>query len=770
MKPSRFPRQPLTGLFLAAASGIAVAEVFSAHSAARICAVAVLVASVFLAIRRRSTIGILLSTACAFFLLRDFALRDDAGRDLAERLPSGSLVQATGIVISEPVEKTSARGEVTGEFQLRVESITAGESSFPADAVVLAKWIGSPPHYGDRVKITGAMEPVPPPRNPGQFDYAAYMRRLGIYSRITMLDVVSGTIVESGRGNPLMSLAMQARHWVQGRLALDLEKSPDISGLIQGLTLGLKSETPEEIKDLFQRTGTLHLFVVNGLHIGMFTTLAFLLVRLFGAGRALSIVLVIPMVCFYALLTGASTGSVRATVMAVIFLTGQLIDGKSMTLNNLAAAGLVILAWNTNELFMPGFQFSFGVVFAIIMLAEPIQKFLVKYYTPDPFLPRTLWNPFQKLTYNSMRHVAALFAVSSAASIGSLPFAGLYFNLLTPSSVLANLVIVPIAFLILGEAMLATLGGIISNTLAAVFNNVNWLLAHAIIAAARFFSHVPGGHVYVEVPDFKKPPVCEIMVLDIDSGSAIHVRSGGRDWLINCGGNTAYATIVERYLHARGVNRLDGFAVSHGSTKFNGAAASVEEDFSPRISADSPFDDRSPARRAFHQWLEDHPAPRRPLHAGDVLEISDTVKIHVLYPPVDSKARASADKALVFLLECDGCRVLFMPVSSEAAEQWLLANEPALHCDLLIKSPRGLENPGFVAALQPKAIICGSSVLFATGAIDETWAAAVAAQGIKLFRQDQTGAVHISIDHGVMTLRSFLGGRTWTSGNEGNQN
>ena len=219
-----------------------------------------------------------------------------------------------------------------------------------------------------------------------------------------MLDAASGEVLSGGNGNPVVALALKTRHWVQEKLQIDLEDSPDVSGLVQGLTLGLKNETPEETRELFQRTGTLHLFVVNGLHIGMFTTIMFLLVRLFGAGRVLSVLIVAPLVCFYALLTGSSTGSMRATVMTLIILGGMLADGKPVMLNNLAAAGLVILAWNTNELFMPGFQFSFGVVFTIILLAGPLQNYFAKFGKPDEFLPRALWNRRQRaLNYCSQQ-------------------------------------------------------------------------------------------------------------------------------------------------------------------------------------------------------------------------------------------------------------------------------------------------------------------------------------------------------------------------------
>ncbi len=759
MKFPHLPRQPLPGLFLSAIAGIVAAEYWAPVASNMPITLALFLTLAALIVRRKSTAAVLIFTACACFLLHQFAIEDDPGRDLAREFSEKPLVKATGIVVSAPLEKQTSKGDRTAEFQLRLESIEIDNTSMRADAVVFAKWMGDSPAYGDRVSIQGEASNIPPPRNPGQFNYAAYMNRLGIYSEISMLDATSGEVLNSGHGNPVVALALKTRHWVQQKILLDLENSPDIGGLIQGLTLGLKSETPEETRELFQRTGTLHLFVVNGLHIGMFMAIAFLLVRLCGAGRVPAILIVIPLVCFYALLTGSSTGSMRATIMAVILLTGMLVDGRRVMLNNLAAAGLVILACNTKELFMPGCQFSMGVVFTIILLAGPLQRFFSKFGKPDAFLPKSLWSPFQKATQHSKHHISKLLAVSTAASLGSLPFAAGYFNLVTPSSVLANMVVVPMAYLILCTGILSALIGIFSNMHSICLNNIKLLLAHAILWTVHLFAQIPYGHLYVEVPDFKTKPPCEITVLDLGGASAIHLRTAYQDWLIDCGNKVPYETIVLPYLHSRGVNRLDGFILSHGSAKFNGAAISVETDFQPKLSADSLLDDRSPSRREFHQWLKEHGITRTTYQSSDLLEIHAT-KITILYPPKNSNARLADDKALVLRLDRYGCSVLFVSSSGAVAERWLLDNKrDMLRADILVTNTHDTdtsETPGFIEAVQPGAVIASTE-------IDGAWARDITARGIKLFRQEQAGGVNISLGmpDGEYVVKAFLGNESF---------
>lgn len=761
MKIPRSPRQPLVGLFLFATAGIAASEYSPGKTAVPV-ALALFGASAAFAVWRRTTAGVLLCTACAFFLLHRPSREDSAGRALAPVFEGKPLVKATGIIISEPQIKQNARGGLSSEFRLQLESIEMENSTVRESAVVQARWAGDSPAYGDRVAITGGAENIAPPRNPGQFDYAGYMHRLGIYTEISMLDATSGEVLDGGHGNPVVALALKTRHWVQQKLQLGLEDSPNVSGLIQSLTLGLKNETPEETRELFQRTGTLHLFVVNGLHVGMFTAIMFLLVRMCGAGRRLSIAIVIPLIFFYALLTGSSTGSIRASIMAAVLLGGLLVDGKPVMLNNLAAAGLVILAWNTNELFMPGFQFSFGVVFTIILMAGWLQRRLEGFGRPDEFLPRSLWNLRQKAAYFCARHTSQMLAVSTAAGIGAVPFSAAYFNLFTPASVIANMVVVPIAFLILAYGILSAIGGAFSGWLSVLYNNVNWVLAHAILWVVQLFAQVPLGHRYVEIPRPGAKPLCEITVLDLGDGGAVHVRSAGRDWLVDCGNASPYETIVKNYLHSRGVNRLDGFVVSHGNSKFIGAAVAVENDFAPAESLDSPLDDRSPARRVFHDWLAGQARARTTLKRGDEFNISPNAKIRVLYPPPDSPARLADDKALVLQLECAGCRVLFMNGAGSIAEQWLVNNETDLRCDILVRSPHAGETFDLIDAARPKAIICSCSTYVAAGRIDEDWATGVATRGIRLFREDETGAVTVGLDPGKFTLAAFMGGQTFS--------
>ena len=151
--------------------------------------------------------------------------------------------------------------------------------------------------------------------------------------------------------------------------------------------------------------------------------------------------------------------------------------------------------------------------------------------------------------------------------------------------------------IVLALGLMSLLAGLIAAPLAALVNQANWLAAKALLFALAAFSKFPGGYVYVENPRFERPPVCEITALELGEGAAIHLRAGGGNWLLDCGGVRDYGAMLLPYLRSRGVNRLDGVVLTHGDSAHIGATRAVFDDFHPRWVADIVFGDRSPSRR-----------------------------------------------------------------------------------------------------------------------------------------------------------------------------
>jgi competence protein ComEC len=758
MKLLSAPRQPFVGLALMAGLGIILAEFCPLSSSALfataiftlICTVAVL--------RWPSLVATYAIVGAGFFLLHIFRTSDTEGQRLAAQLGNRPRVlTATGFVISEP--KIAPNGFAT--FLLKLESIELEGRKEPGRAVWQVRWRGNP-EFGDELRLFGIAEIIASPRNPGEFDMRSYLARRDVRRMLFVRYPEEGALIRHGGGNPILRAAQKSRLWMQQALCRGLDDAPEVRNFLSGIVLGLRHQTPEDIEEPFQQTGTLHLFAVAGLHVGIVAALLWMLAVLARLSRKWATALIIPLLFFYAAVTGLHVSSVRAAVMASILLGGFFFDRKAFVLNSLAAAAFFLLCWDTNELFSTGFQLSFAVVGAIILLADPLFEFLQRWGAPDPFLPQSLLRGPRRLAHLGFEWLCRGTSVSFAAWIGSLPFILWYFHIVTPISLFANLLVVPIAFFILAIALLSLLTTPLLTGLAIAFNNANWLLAQLVLGIVQLFAQIPGGHFYIEQPHWPEKLRTKITVLDLGAGAAATLQTGSADWLFDCGSERSYERVVREYLHWAGVNRLNGLLLTHGDSLHIGGAAELLHDF-PRIRLlDNPAPDRSSVHRRLQRLFQEHGIKPGNLVAGESLRLSPEVTAHVLYPPPAFNAKNADDQALVVqLLIKEKARVLFMSDSGFETEEKLRAAGADLHSDILIKGQHRSGKSGsddFLKAVQPQLIIATSRDFPENERVSDEWAAQVQGRGIKLFRQDETGAVTLRFRRDDWEAQSYLTG------------
>ena len=177
---------------------------------------------------------------------------------------------------------------------------------------------------------------------------------------------------------------------------------------------------------------------------------------------------------------------------------------------------------------------------------------------------------------------------------------------------------------------------------------------------------------------------------------------------------------------------------------------------------DTPPRDRSSYRRALHASLEAAGKGKALVARGDTLTLAPGVVLHVLFPPEGFRASCADDQALVLRLDAAGRRILLSSDAGFLTENWLLENAPpeALRSDLWIKQMHANDfsgTPDFIQAVRPSVIVASSTAFPPEEQIKEEWAAQVEALGIRLLRQDRTGAVRITLDtHGAWQAEPFL--------------
>src|SRR4030095_16919934 len=345
MKFLNAPRQPFVGLSLMAAAGIIFGDVFPLPSAVLTLLTFVLAICIVIVAWRPLLLVTYAIVGFGFFLLPNLDTSKTEGQQLADELGGRPrVVTATGYVVTEP--KIASSGFAT--FLLKLKSIEFEGRTQSAHAVWQVRWKGTS-EFGDELKLFGIAEVIPGPRNPGEFDMRAYLARHDVRRLLFVRYPEDGAVVRHGGGNPILRLAQKSRLWMQNALCSGLENSPDVQNFLSGIVLGLRHQTPEDIEEPFQQTGTLHLFAVAGLHVGIVAALLWMLAMVARLSRKWAAALIIPLLLFYAAVTGLHISSVRAAVMSSILLGGLFFERKVFVLNSLAAAAFFLLSWNTNE-------------------------------------------------------------------------------------------------------------------------------------------------------------------------------------------------------------------------------------------------------------------------------------------------------------------------------------------------------------------------------------------------------------------------------------
>src|SRR5215470_8094731 len=766
MKFLNAPRQPFVGLSLMAAIGIIIADLFPLSRAALIIMTISLLACVVMVAYRPVLPATYAIVGIGFFLLHNLETSNTEGQQLADALGSRPrVVTATGCVISEP--RTAASGFAT--FLLKLKSIEFGGQNQPTRTVCWVRWKGAP-EFGDEMKLFGIAEVIPPPRNPGEFDVRAYLARHDIRRMLFVRYPEDGTLVGHGGGNPILRTAQSSRKWMQNTLCRGLDDAPEVKSFISGIVLGIRHETPEDIEEPFQQTGTIHLFAVAGLHVGIVAALLWVLAAIARLPRKRAAAFIIPSLFFYAAVTGLHIPALRAAVMASILVGSYFFERRVFLLNSLAAAAFFILCWNTNELFSTGFQLSFAVVGSIVLFADRFFRFFQRRVAPDPFLPQSLVRGPRRWMHSSYEWLCGAASVSLAAWIGSLPLILWYFHLVTPISLLANLVVVPIAFFVLAVALLSLMTTPLFPWVALIFNNANWTLATLVIGIVHLFARIPGGHFYIATPDWGSRISAKITVLDLGAGGAVHVRVDGHDWLVDCGSERSYKRIVREYLHWAGVNRLTGLVLTHGDSQHIGGVAQLLSDF-PRVHV---IDNSAPDRSLIHRrlsrtmsGLEGRGRKSSELAAADNFYLSRDTIAHVLFPPHGFTGPTADDQALVIRVPIvEGTSVLFMSDNGAQTEAALLSYGSDLQSEILVKGQHhsGISGSApFLDAVRPRLIIATSREFPEHERISEQWVEQLRARGIKLFRQDETGAVELKFSGDEWSARAYLTGEVFRS-------
>src|SRR5690606_24673872 len=148
--------------------------------------------------------------------------------------------------------------------------------------------------------------------------------------------------------------------------------------------------SPEQ-ENAFMRSGTFHVFSVSGLHVGVIALALHMLLTALRVRRRPGAIVTLIVLWFYVQVTGGGTPSIRAYVMIAFLLASKVFRLPGNALAALAASALCTLLVDPLQLFSTGFQMSYSVVAALILLGAPLAERWLERWQPFVLRPRPEW-------------------------------------------------------------------------------------------------------------------------------------------------------------------------------------------------------------------------------------------------------------------------------------------------------------------------------------------------------------------------------------------
>ncbi len=676
---------------------------------------------------------------CGCLAVGVYAVRDGSQR-AAEQGLAGSL----GCLVKARVLK-DARGE-----RYWVAPVELLDGGFAGENV----WWegrGEAPVAGAVITARGDFMPLPQARNPGEFDRAAWLRSLGVSAVFHAGNLESE--VETGR---LSALGAQIRHGFRERVTAGLPTDSREAAVIRAVVIGEQPPDADALIAAFRNSGTLHAFSVSGLHVAMVGSIGWLLLGWLGVPRRWAVVALLPLIFGYSWITGNSAPAVRSAWMAAVFLGAFAFRRRPDLLNALGAVLLAALLWDGRLLFMPGVQLSYGVVAAIAVGTSWAARTFAWMETPELYLPDRMMTRWQKCWLSWRKKIAQSLSVSLAAGVGSAPLTAYHFGLITPISVLAGLVLIPLVFILLVAGLL----GVALSPLAPVsrfVNRVNGQVANASVVSAEFFAAIPGGHWQLgrEI----RPT---LQVYDLDHGAGASVFSSGSDGavLIDCADAQGFKNRLMPSLRRFGIEP-DSVVLSHPDGGHLGGAGAVWSALPIRQVLMPVRLSRSPTYRS---WMIDAPkAGIRLCYADSTrsLPFPDGATLEVLHAPdADGQSSLADDRVALYRLHWHGWKILFTSDAGMATERKALASGNDLSADVIIAGCHRTDlslGDAFMDAVHPQVIIASNNLFPLAERRDPNTFAYWKSRGIRVVDQAESGGVTLRVDDsGDLRIEGFL--------------
>jgi len=645
---------------------------------------------------------------------------------------------------------------------------------------------------GDRIEVVGWLQKPGRPRNPGGFDAERFLRLRGIDAVLHADHPATVRRLTTGRFRPLRLLGrMREQMGFQFSQHLSTENAAVGAAMI----LGDRSAIPIQVRDAYVASGAMHVLAISGLHVGILAACLTFALRFLPLSPATSVVVVTGTIWLYAALTNFGPPVLRASVFCTIWAAASLLYRRSSLLNVAAVTAVLLLLWNPLLLFDVGARLSFLAILGMawsLRMFPAASRFGVR--ADDGFH-----------VANAFRSVAAAQVLGLGIWLFTAPMVAWEFEIVSPVGFLLNVVLIPLATIVLwsGYVFFAAciltpgLAGLFGSVFDAGLSSVNSLVA---TAAAWDLGHLslPGppawwlfgfyallgaslirpvwtgrtvrglsflvawciaGLVLPSGNSVARRPL-EVVVLDVGHGGAMLVDvAEGPCVLFDCGSmedDRRVADAVWRTLRGRGRTSLDAVIVSHADLDHcnNVPALLKGGPVGTLLIGRSFLNLDQTAVRDSVDAAQSASVPIRLVAAGDELKMHPELSVRLLHPPDRPPGDDDNANSIVLEIAFAGRSLLLTGDVEGSGQEEVFAHAARTGFDLVAAPHHGglkANTPRFAEWARPGAVIVSCSDRVNEAALKQIYA------GSELYLTSQLGSLTIAIESdGTMTINESI--------------
>ena len=339
-------------------------------------------------------------------------------------------------------------------------------------------------NYGDIIEVYGEFKEPSTSRNYKGYDYKQYLKSIKVYGTVNAKNI---KLIGKNYSNILESLASIIQEHIKITIQNNITNKDNI-GLLMGILIGNDELLSEEAKDNFRNSSLSHIMAVSGLHVTFVALGLQKALELLKIPKRISKIFIIIFLTLFIYISGQGTSVKRACIMMSIYLGADILYRKNSTINSISLAVLLILLENPYSITDISFLLSFGGTIGIIYISTIMQR-----------------NKKSKV----INYIKETINVCVSAQIFILPILIIYFNNISLTFIISNILISPIIGIVIILGFISVI--IPFKPLFFILN----IFLSIIINISKFVSSLPFSNIKVITPNIGTVVIYYIFVIAI---------------------------------------------------------------------------------------------------------------------------------------------------------------------------------------------------------------------------------------------------------------